>query len=253
MNSIIILCYIYCFVIGTCVASFMNVIVDRVPRHEDFVHGRSHCESCGHMLKWYDLIPILSYVLLRGKCRYCKAKIPMRGFFVELFGGLVSVFCFYRYQFSIETVLLFVVSMILLAITLIDHDTMIIPDGLNIALFIVCFVLCIVRHLTVSDAVLGMLCIAVPMFILILLIPDCFGGGDVKLMFASGIALGMKYSLLAAFIGILVAGIYCIYLILTKKVSKKAHIAFGPYLSLGIFIALVYGPEIVSWYINLLM
>lgn len=85
------------------------------------------------------------------------------------------------------------------------------------------------------------------------LIAESFGGGDIKLMFVSGIALGWKYSLLAAFIGILLAGSYSIYLLVSKKINKKGHIAFGPYLSIGIFIALSYGSEIISWYLNLMM
>lgn len=253
MELIRMVCSIYCFLIGMCVASFMNVVIDRVPRGENFVSGRSHCDSCGKVIAWYDLIPVVSYLVLRGRCRYCHCKIPVRGFFIEIFGGLIGVFCFYRFGFEYETILMFVIAMILLAITMIDFDTMIIPDGLNMVMFLVCLVLMFVRQMSLVDSIIGMFCISLPMFLLNLVIPDSFGGGDIKLMFAGGIALGWKYSLLAAFIGILIAGIYCIYLILTKKVDKKGHIAFGPYLSIGIFIALCYGYEIVSWYLNLLM
>lgn len=253
MDSIIILIYVYMFLIGMCVASFMNVVIDRVPRNESFVKGRSHCDHCGETLKWYDLIPIVSYIFLRGKCRYCHTSIPIRGFLIEIFGGLIGMFCFYRFGFSIETILMFVIAMILLAITMIDFDTMIIPDGLNIAMFIVSIVLMYVRHMSLLESIMGMFCISVPMILLNVLIAESFGGGDIKLMFVSGIALGWKYSLLAAFIGILLAGSYSIYLLVSKKIDKKGHIAFGPYLSIGIFIALSYGREIISWYLNLMM
>lgn len=79
MDSIIILIYVYMFLIGMCVASFMNVVIDRVPRNESFVKGRSHCDHCGETLKWDDLIPIVSYIF-KGKCRYCHTSIPIRGF-----------------------------------------------------------------------------------------------------------------------------------------------------------------------------
>ena len=115
-----------------CVASFMNVVIDRVPRGENFVSGRSRCDSCGKVIAWYDLIPVASYLVLRGRCRYCHCKIPVRGFFIEIFGGVSGVFCFYRFGFEYETILMFVIAMILLAITMIDFDTMTIPDGLNI-------------------------------------------------------------------------------------------------------------------------
>ena len=224
MDSIIILIYVYMFLIGMCVASFMNVVIDRVPRNESFVKGRSHCDHCGETLKWCDLVPIVSYIFLRGKCRYCHTSIPIRGFLIEIFGGLIGMFCFYRFGFSIETILMFVIAMILLAITMID-----------------------------LESIIGMFCISVPMILLNVLIAESFGGGDIKLMFVSGIALGWKYSLLAAFIGILLAGSYSIYLLVSKKINKKGHIAFGPYLSIGIFIALSYGSEIISWYLNLMM
>ena len=163
------------------------------------------------------------------------------------------MFCFYRFGFSIETILMFVIAMILLAITMIDFDTMIIPDGLNIAMLLVSIVLMYVRHVSLLESIIGMFCISVPMILLNVLIAESFGGGDIKLMFVSGIALGWKYSLLAAFIGILLAGSYSIYLLVSKKINKKGHIAFGPYLSIGIFIALSYGSEIISWYLNLMM
>lgn len=131
------------------------------------------------------------------------------------------MFCFYRFGFSIETILMFVIAMILLAITMIDFDTMIIPDGLNIAMFIVSIVLMYVRHMSLLESIMGMFCISVPMILLNVLIAESFGGGDIKLMFVSGIALGWKYSLLAAFIGILLAGSYSIYLLVSKRLIKK--------------------------------
>ena len=156
MDSIIILIYVYMFLIGMCVASFMNVVIDRVPRNESFVKGRSHCDHCGETLKWYDLVPIVSYIFLRGKCRYCHTSIPIRGFLIEIFGGLIGMFCFYRFGFSIETILMFVIAMILLAITMIDFDTMIIPDGLNIAMLLVSIVLMYVRHTSLLESIIGM-------------------------------------------------------------------------------------------------
>ena len=114
MDSIIILIYVYMFLIGMCVASFMNVVIDRVPRNESFVKGRSHCDHCGETLKWYDLVPIVSYIFLRGKCRYCHTSIPIRGFLIEIFGGLIGMFCFYRFGFSIETILMFVIALIII-------------------------------------------------------------------------------------------------------------------------------------------
>ena len=245
--------YIYCCVIGMCVASFINVVIVRIPRGEDFLLGRSHCDYCGKDILWYDLIPVLSYLMLKGKCRYCQNKIPIRSFFIEIFGGIIGIFCFFRFGFCYEMICIFLIAMLLLAIAMIDLDTMTIPDGLNIGIFLVCFVLVIIREMNIFESIIGMFCISLPMFLSNLVIPHSFGGGDIKLMFVSGMILGWKYSLLAIFIAILIAGIYCIYLILKRKVDKRTHIAFGPYLSIGIFTSLCYGQEIVSWYLNLLM
>jgi len=250
MNSLIILTYVYAFIIGICVASFINVVIDRIPRNEDFIFGRSHCDCCKKVLEWYDLIPIVSFIVLKGKCRHCQNLISRKGFIIEILGGLMGMFCFYRFGLNLVAVCIFIILMILLAIGMIDFKTMIIPDELNMALFIVSFVLMCVKHMEIRDSIIGMFCISVPMILLNLLVTESFGGGDIKLMGVIGIALGWKNCLLAAFIGILLAGSYSICLMAQKKVTSKSHIAFGPYLSIGIFIALTYGNEIINWYLN---
>ena len=131
---------------------------------------------------------------------------------------------------------------------------MIIPDGLNIAMFIVSIVLMYVRHMSLLESIMGMFCISVPMILLNVLIAESFGGGDIKLMFVSGIALGWKYSLLAAFIGILLAGSYSIYLLVSKKIDKKRTYCFWSlFINWYFLLLLSYGSEIISWYLNLMM
>lgn len=252
MENIYIVFCIYSFVIGICIASFLNVVIWRVPQGISIAKGRSYCPTCNHMLKWYDLFPIFSYLFLKGKCRYCGAKIPKRDTLLELFGGLIGIFCFYKYQFSFDTIVVFSIFMILLAITMIDFDTMTIPNGLNIAL-IVPSVLFAFLHPEISwiGRILGIIAISLPMYILTLIIPDCFGGGDIKLIAVSGLMLGWQNTILAGFISILFAGIYAIYLLCTKRVQKGAHIAFGPYICIGIVISLLYGSSIIQAYTSL--
>ena len=186
--------------------------------------GRSFCPACNHELKWFDLIPIFSYLTLKGKCRYCGAKIPLRDTILEGVGGLLSLFCFARYPFQWEALALFV-PVIMMGFL---HPEM-----------------------TILDRVLGFFIISLPMYLLTLLIPDCFGGGDIKLIAVCGLLLGWKLTLLAAFIAILMGGAYAVYLMITKKVKKGAYIAFGPYLSVGIVVSLLYGNVIINWYLSL--
>lgn len=251
MDGIIIVLYIYAFVIGSCVASFINVVIWRVPQGLSIAKGRSYCPSCHHQLHWFDLFPIFSYVFLRGKCRYCKASIPLRETLLEGLGGLIGMFCFHHYMFSWDTIVVFVIMMILVAITMIDFDTMTIPNGLVIALIIpVVVMIGLHPEISLVDRLLGFFSISLPMYILILIIPDCFGGGDVKLIAVCGALLGWKGTLLAGFIAILIGGGYASYLLVSKKAKKGVHIAFGPYLCVGIVVSLLYGNRLLMMYLS---
>lgn len=252
MEPVKLILYIYSFFIGIVVASFINVVIYRVPLGLSVAKGRSYCPNCNHKLSWYDLFPIFSYLFLGGKCRYCKANIPMRDTVIEFVGGLIGILCFHHYQFTLDTLVVFIVIMILLAITMIDFDTMTIPNGLVIALIVPTIVMMVLHpEITLLERVIGFFCISFPMYLLILAIPDCFGGGDVKLIAAGGFLLGWKLTLVAGFIAILIGGFYAVWLLVSKKSKKGAHIAFGPYLSIGIVISLLYGNSLLNAYLAL--
>lgn len=252
MDSIMIIMYIYAFIIGVCVASFINVVVYRVPLHIGFVKGRSFCPTCQNTLKIYDMIPVFSWLILRGKCRFCKEPISMRYPVVELFGGLLAMIIFQRYGFDWNTILVFIFTMGLLAITLIDFDTMEIPNGL-IIFCVICAIINILINpgINMLQSFIGFFIISVPMLAINYIVNDSFGGGDIKLMAVCGFMLGWQNILLAMFIGILLAGSYASVLMATKKIDKESHIAFGPYLCIGIFISLMYGELIIQSYLSL--
>lgn len=252
MNPILILMYIYAFVIGMCVASFMNVVIYRVPNHLDFVKGRSFCPNCHTTLKPYDMIPVLSWLILKGKCRNCKSNISIRYPIIELVGGVLAIWIFHHYLFSWNTLFVFILSMILLAITMVDIDTMEIPNGFIISCLI-CAIISIIIYpeLSILSRFIGMFIVSIPMYLINLIVNDSFGGGDIKLMAVCGFMLGGSNILLAMFIAILLAGAYAVYLIVSKKLTKKDHIAFGPYLCVGILISLMYGTQIISAYLNM--
>ncbi|MFQ6875644.1 MAG: prepilin peptidase [Coprobacillus cateniformis] len=251
MEPIVLFLYVYMFVLGTCIASFINVVIYRLPLGLNFVEGRSFCPKCHKTLKAYDMIPVFSWFLLRGKCRFCKEPISLRYPAIEFVGGVLAVLCFYRYGIDWMTLISFVFSMILLTICMIDYDTMIIPNGLVICCLIVAIVSVPFLDLSLMDRIIGFFIISVPLYIMNLIIPDCFGGGDIKLLAVSGLLMGWINVLIGMFIAVLIAGIYAGYLLLTHRIDRKGHIAFGPYICFGVFVALLYGQELFKWYLSL--
>lgn len=251
MEPILLFLYVYMFVLGTCIASFINVVIYRLPLGLNFVEGRSFCPKCHKTLKAYDLIPVFSWFFLRGKCRFCKEPISLRYPAIEFVGGILAVLCFYRYGIDWMTLISFVFSMILLTICMIDYDTMIIPNGLVICCLIVAIVSVPFLDLSLMDRIIGFFIISVPLYIMNLIIPDCFGGGDIKLLAVSGLLMGWINVLIGMFIAVLIAGIYAGYLLLTHRIDRKGHIAFGPYICFGVFVALLYGQELFNWYLSL--
>ena len=242
------------FALGACVFSFLGVVVWRLPRKESVVKGRSHCPVCGRTLSAAELIPCLSFLLQGGKCRGCGAKISARDFWIEVLGGFCACAC--AYAFGGETAqaaLAFVVLGILTVVALMDIDTLEIYDRFP-ALLLVCGVLeqLLIPSLGITSRLLGCVIVSVPMLILALIVPGGFGGGDIKLMFGAGFLLGWKATIVAAFIGILLGGGFGALLLAKKKASRKSQFAFGPFLCIGIAIALFFGENIANWYIGLL-
>jgi len=247
---------IYAFVIavGVTIGSFLNVLIYRLPRKIDFKKGRSFCPNCGHNLVAYDLVPVFSWAFLCGKCRYCKNKISFRYPLVELLGGLLAVLCVITKGFTIEAVIGFPVSCVLLTIAFIDWDTMEIPDGLTLFLIIPAILsVFFMPQISILSRIIGIFIISVPMFILNLFIADSFGGGDIKLCLVMGFFLGAAQMVVGTFIALLTAGIYAVYLLKTKKKGRKEHFALGPFLSLGMVLSFLFGNSILNCYLSLFM
>lgn len=245
-----IVLYVYMFVIGIVIGSFLNVVIFRLPQGKSFVEGRSFCPSCNAQIKGYHNIPIFSYLVLRGKCADCGEKISLRYPLVELVTGLMAVLLYFLYGFSFQWLVVFSAGAILICVTMIDFDTMTIPNGLVIALMFPALVSFFVfPGVGILYRFIGMFIVSLPMLILTLFIADAFGGGDIKLMAVAGFMLGMGNTLLAAFIGILLGGAVAARLLI-KKTGEK-HMAFGPYLCIGIMTSLLFGDIIIQWYFSL--
>lgn len=243
------LIYVYLFVIGSCIASFANTVIYRLPNNISILKGRSFCEKCHKMLHWYDLMPLVSYLLLKGKCRYCHERISKNHFLFECLGGFLFILCFHRFGLTLETVIVFIIVMVLIEIAIIDQQTMNIYLSTIISLFVLAIIYQGIIQMNLIDLLIGALCISIPMAVINLVIPSSFGLGDIELMAVSGLLLGWKNNLFAVSIAIVIGGVYAGYLLLSRKVKIGEHIAFGLFLVIGIIIALLYKTELANWYL----
>ncbi len=246
-----ILLGIIAFVFGTVIFSFLNVVIYRLPRKMDFVMGRSKCPSCGHVLSFADMVPVLSWVFLLGRCRYCKKKISFRYSVVEALGGVLALLNYIVMGVNFNSVLSFVVCCICVCVAFIDADTMEIPDAF-------CVILAAIGLLaTITDGpshilshLLGIVVISLPMLVIALMVSGGFGGGDIKLMAAAGFYLGMSNVIFAFFVAVLIGGGFAVYFLITGKKGKKEAFPFGPSLSAGIMAAVFFGGFIVDFYVK---
>lgn len=252
-----ILLYIIIFLYGIVIGSFLNVLIYRLPKKENISTTRSHCMDCGHKLSWYDLVPLLSWLMLRGKCRYCKKKISVQYPLIESLNGFGYVLIFAVKGFSWLSILFCLAYSTFIVISVIDFRTFEIPQALNIFIFVLGVLRLLVYREGCMEYIAGFF--AVSGFMLLLLIigrliagVDAFGGGDIKLMAAAGLLIGVKEIILAFIIGcILGAVIHSVRMrVSAKELSEERMLAFGPYLCGGLLIAMLFGSEMIDWYLG---
>lgn len=238
------------FLIGISIGSFLNVCIYRIPKKEDIVFERSHCMSCGNVLKWYELIPLFSFLVQGGKCRNCKTKLSVQYPLIELLNGLIYVWIFMAKGFQPESILFCICASVLIVISVIDWRTYEIPFGCNIIIGILGIVRVFLNLAHWYDYVIGFFAVS-GLFLIIYWITKGrgIGGGDIKLMAAAGLLLGWQNILLALMIGSIAGSV--IHLTLMKVQGKDRVLAFGPYLAFGIFAAMLYGNEIITWYLSM--
>ena len=247
--EILLILYIVIFIYGIMIGSFVNVLIYRIPKRENIAIEHSHCMNCGHKLRWYDLVPLFSWVFLRGKCRYCKSKISIQYPLVEVINGIGYVLIFVMCGLNLSSILYSLCFSMLVAITVIDWRTYEIPLGLNIVILTLGAIQCILDYGNWKLYLIGMVSVSGFLFLLMLVTAGRgMGDGDVKLMFAAGLLLGWKKIILALMIGCILGSI--IHLILMKVSKKGRMLAFGPYLSAGILLAILFGDQLISLYIG---
>ena len=229
----------YIFIIGTALGSFLNVIAFRLPLKLS-LWGRSHCEKCHRKIAWYDLIPIFSFIWLGGQCRYCRSQISIIHPLFEIITGISTLIWFFQASWIISFNSLLVLALILIALTLAlsDYYYQIIPDHfLLIMLFLALFLNYSDLQLYLIGAILG----AFAFWLLHYLSRgQAMGFGDVKYVFVMGLVLSWTSLLWAVYLAFLTGGLLSIILIVLKKKKMKSTISFGPFLSLGLIIALCF-------------
>jgi leader peptidase (prepilin peptidase)/N-methyltransferase len=244
------------FIIGLILGSFYNICIVRIPQQMSFVSPRSHCSSCKRTLQVYDLIPVVSYLLLKGKCRYCNVRISLRYPIVELLTGILFGGLYFKYSFTLSFFVYAVLTSVLLVAAFIDIEHRIIPNGLVLFGSIIALVFDILQlHVNWLDGLLGMLVgggilLLIALLSLILLKKEGMGGGDVKLMGMIGLFLGWRLTLLTLVLSIYIGGFIGGIVLLARWKKADDYIPYGPFIALGTLITMFFGNEILLWYFS---
>lgn len=250
--------YIFAFLFGLVIGSFLNVVIFRLPKGESLSAKRSHCMSCGYQLRWFDLIPLFSWLALRGHCRKCHEKISVQYPLIEAANAILYVAIFAVRGIAIESIVYCFTASALLALSVIDFRTYIIPIGFNIFILVLAALRLCYRIFVEGDAMstvvpylIGMLAVSVPLGILWFLSKGrAIGGGDVKLMGAAGLLLGWKGIIAAFVIGCIVGSV--VHLCRMRLANAPRRLAMGPYLAVGIITVILVGEQLIGWYTELL-
>jgi leader peptidase (prepilin peptidase)/N-methyltransferase len=249
---------IWLFFLGLCIGSFLNVVIYRVPMRLSIVKPRSKCPHCETPIKFYDNIPILSFIALRGRCRSCKAPIGIRYPLVELLTGILTVCVFMFFGPNITGLVYYLLVTTLITITFIDIDHRIIPDRISlpgIPFFFLATLL--VPHISWSNSLLGIFAGGGILYLVawgyhLLTGQEGMGGGDIKLLAMIGAVVGWLGVLFTIFAGSVIGCIVGLALMVKNRKGMKLAVPFGPFLSIGAVLYLFYGPQLINWYVLLL-
>jgi leader peptidase (prepilin peptidase)/N-methyltransferase len=266
--------YIIIFILlGLFTGSFLNVCIDRLPRGESIVFPPSHCESCSHKLSVIDLIPVFSYLFLKGRCRYCRTKIPLRLALVELVTATLFGFFFWRYGFTLDLAVFIVYGSLLIVIFVIDLENQLVLNKIVYPGMVIAFALSFFRPelagldslgsgivsravvpfggdavnqavLALMGGLLGLVAMSVPYIIY----PGGMGMGDIKLAAMAGLMTGYPLIILALLISWILGGLIAAMLLALKIKGRKDAIPAGIFMAVAVLVTLLWGQDIWLWY-----
>ncbi|HWR43651.1 prepilin peptidase [Sporomusa sp.] len=234
---------------GLIVGSFLNVCIYRLPQNKSIIRPPSHCIQCNMRLHLCDLVPVISYLFLRGKCRYCGTSVPPRYVVVEIITGVLFLWCFQVVGLGPELIKVLTFTSFLIVITFIDYDHQLILDKVLIWFFVAGVGINLyIGYPTISDMLTASLTGGGLLLIIAVITRGGMGGGDIKFVAALGLWLGLKLTLLTLFLSFIIGGIGGALLLLLKLKSRKDFIPFGPFIALGAFVSMMYGYDLIRWY-----
>lgn len=243
----------YIIILGLLLGSFFNVCIYRIPRGESIVFPGSHCTNCNNKIKGYDLIPVISYIFLKGKCRYCGEKISLRYPAVELITAVLFYLIYLKYGLTFFTIKYIVLASLLIVIGMIDLDTTDVYFSTTIIgiIFGVSFIIAgYFFNIDVKEFILGG--IAAGGFIaVIILITRGMGWGDAEICLICGLFLGFRLSIVMLFLSFIIGGTVGIALILSKIKDRKDYIPFGPFIAVSSLFTMFFGEYIINYYISM--
>ena len=249
----------YIFLVGLCIGSFLNVCIHRLPTGKSIVRPPSACPTCGTSIRWHDNIPVLSWIILRGRCRVCRSPISVRYPVVELITGLLALLTVARFGLQWPALIYFTFIIALLVITFIDLDHRIIPDiislpGIPLG-FLASFVL---PQISWTESLIGIvsgggILLAIAIGYQLVTGKEGMGGGDIKLLAMIGAFLGWEGVLFTIMASSLTGTVVGLMVMLRAGKGMKMAVPFGPFLAIGALLYLFVGPQIIEWYRNVLL
>jgi len=251
---------IYIFILGLLIGSFLNVCIYRIPRGESISYPPSHCTSCGKNIKYYDLIPVLSWIFLRGKCRNCGERISIRYALIEITTAILFLLTYFQYGVSINLARYLILIPFLIIIAMIDYDTMEVYTAttwIAIAMGVIFVGINFYQGQPVVTYIYGGILGAGTIIIIILLSKiilgtEGMGWGDAEICGLCGLFLGFKLTLMMLFFSFVIGGVIGVYLLKVKKKSGRTEMPFGPSIIMAAFLMIIWGDKILNWYIGTL-
>ena len=247
--------YVLIGVLGLVIGSFLNVCIYRIPVEESIAFPPSHCGKCQHNLSPIDLVPVLSFIFLRGRCKYCNEKISIRYPLIESLNGILYLIVYLKFGLTLIALKYCILVSILIVIGMIDYDTQFVFTSTTIFGGIIAVIFIIIQAIVYKSGTVDFIsggAIGFAIIGLIVFLTKGMGEGDIEIATVCGLLLGVKGILLGLFLGIVIGGIVGIIILSLKLKNAKEKIAFVPCIAIGSLISMLCGSEMLKFYWNLL-
>ena len=252
---------------GLAIGSFLNVCIDRLPLRKSLISPPSHCDNCQRRLGIIDLIPVFSYIFLLGRCRYCKAKIPIRVLLVEVITGFLFFLAFWRFGLSAQFAITAFWSCVFVVIIFIDWEHKLILNMITYPAAIIAIILLaidsfvpgvnlfpgrtFIPEMSFLSGIISGAILLISFLLIAIIRPGSMGMGDAKLVTLIGLVSGFPLMVISMLIGVVIGGVVAIILLASKKKGRKDIIPYGTFLAIGPIVAMLFDHEIINWYLGL--